>query len=89
MPITAHRPEQRLVDLVGALGGTWHGNIAMCRCPAHAEWNHALTRMMIVRGANDPIAPCAVSQCLCVPDPSDRVGVKGELPAKRAMLLFV
>ena len=52
-------------------------------------WNHALTRMMIVRGANDPIAPCAVSQCLCVPDPSDRVGVKGELPAKRAMLLFV
>ncbi|MDX7569135.1 hypothetical protein SJ550_27065, partial [Serratia marcescens] len=23
-------------DLVGALGGTWHGNIAMCRCPAHA-----------------------------------------------------
>jgi hypothetical protein len=45
--------------------------------------------MMIVRWANDLIAPFAVSQCLCVPDPSDGVGVKGELPAELAMLLFV
>ena len=52
-------------------------------------WNHALTRMMIVRWANDLIAPFAVSQCLCVPDPSNGVGVKGELPAELAMLLFV
>jgi hypothetical protein len=52
-------------------------------------WNHALARMMIVRWANDLIAPFAVSQCLCVPDPSDGVGVKGELPAELAMLLFV
>ena len=43
MPITAHRPEQRLVDLVGALGGTWHGNIAMCRCPAHADTTPSLS----------------------------------------------
>jgi hypothetical protein len=26
-----------LVDLVGAMGGTWHGNTAMCPCPAHAD----------------------------------------------------
>lgn len=43
MSITAHRPEQRLVDLVGALGGTWHGNIAMCRCPAHADTTPSLS----------------------------------------------
>ena len=43
MPITAHRPEQRLVDLVGALGGTWHGNLAMCRCPAHADTTPSLS----------------------------------------------
>jgi len=35
------------------------------------------------------IAPCAVSQCLGVPDPSDGVGVKGVLSAMRTMLLFV
>jgi hypothetical protein len=52
-------------------------------------WNHALTRMMIVCWANDLIAPFAVSQCLCVPDPSNGVGVKGELPAELTMLLFV
>lgn len=52
-------------------------------------WNHALARMMIVCWANDLIAPFAVSQCLCVPDPSDGVGVKGELPAELAILLFV
>ena len=52
-------------------------------------WNHALARMMIVCWANDLIAPFAVSQCLCVPDPSDGVGVKGVLSAKRTMLLFV
>ncbi len=34
------------------------------------------------------ITPFAVSQCLGVADPSDGVGVKGELSAKRTMLLF-
>ena len=37
MTLVANRPSQALVDLVGALGGTWHGNTAMCRCPAHAD----------------------------------------------------
>jgi hypothetical protein len=44
-------------------------------------WNHALTRMMRALWACDLIAPFAVSQCLCVPDPPDGVGVKGELSA--------
>lgn len=28
---------QQLIDLVGALGGTWHGRTAMCLCPAHSD----------------------------------------------------
>ena len=46
-------------------------------------------RMMRALWACVLIAPFAVSQCLGVPDPSDGVGVKGELPAELAMLLFV
>ncbi|TVV76948.1 DUF7146 domain-containing protein [Sphingomonas solaris] len=37
MTLVARRPSQALVDLVGALGGTWHGNNAMCRCPTHPD----------------------------------------------------
>jgi hypothetical protein len=37
MTIIARHPSQQLVDLVGALGGKWHGNTAMCRCPAHTD----------------------------------------------------
>ena len=37
MSLVARRPSQKLVDLVGTLRGTWHGNRAMCRCPAHAD----------------------------------------------------
>lgn len=43
MALTAHKPSQMLVDLVGALGGTWHGNKAMCRCPAHADGTPSLS----------------------------------------------
>jgi hypothetical protein len=32
-----------MVDLVGTLGGTWHGNTAMCRCPAHADGTPSLS----------------------------------------------
>ena len=45
--------------------------------------------MMIVRGANDLIAPFAASQCLRVADPPAGVGVAMVLPARLAMLLFV
>jgi hypothetical protein len=43
MPLTAKRPSQELVDIVGALGGTWSGYIAMCRCPAHADSDPSLS----------------------------------------------
>jgi len=43
MPLTAKRPSQELIDLVGALGGTWSGYVAMCRCPAHADSDPSLS----------------------------------------------
>lgn len=43
MPLVARKPSQELVDLVGSLGGTWHGNAAMCRCPAHADAEPSLS----------------------------------------------
>lgn len=43
MPLTAKRPSQQLVDIVGALGGTWSGYVAMCRCPAHADSDPSLS----------------------------------------------
>ncbi|MEP3145518.1 DUF7146 domain-containing protein [Qipengyuania citrea] len=43
MAITARQPSQELVDLVGALGGRWHGPSAMCRCPAHADQTASLS----------------------------------------------
>ncbi|MGB3472082.1 MAG: toprim domain-containing protein [Erythrobacter sp.] len=43
MPLTTQTPSQYLVDLVGTLGGTWSGNRAMCRCPAHADGTPSLS----------------------------------------------
>ena len=43
MALTALRPSQHLIDLVGALGGTWHGRTAMCLCPAHADRTPSLS----------------------------------------------
>ncbi len=43
MTLIANRPSQQMVDLVGALGGTWHGNTAMCRCPAHSDRTASLS----------------------------------------------
>lgn len=43
MPLTAKRPTQELVNLVGALGGTWSGYRAICRCPAHGDTNPSLS----------------------------------------------
>jgi hypothetical protein len=43
MPLTAKRPSQELVDIVGALRGTWNGYVAMCRCPAHADSDPSLS----------------------------------------------
>ena len=43
MPLTTRRPTQDLIDLVGALGGVWHGRTAMCLCPAHADRTPSLS----------------------------------------------
>lgn len=43
MPLICRRPEQHLVDLVGALGGTWSGYTAICRCPAHSDATPSLS----------------------------------------------
>lgn len=50
MPLTAQRPSQELVDIVGALGGSWHGYTAMCRCPAHADSDPSLSLRQGDRG---------------------------------------
>lgn len=43
MPLTANRPTQELVDIVGMLGGRWSGYVAMCRCPAHNDTDPSLS----------------------------------------------
>ena len=43
MALVARRPSQLLVNLVGSLGGKWTGNVAMCRCPAHADGTPSLS----------------------------------------------
>lgn len=43
MALIALKPSQELVDLVGSLGGTWHGRTAMCPCPAHADKTPSLS----------------------------------------------
>ena len=55
MPLTARRPTQQLVDLVGTLGGTWHGYVAMCRCPAHSDTTPSLS---IRQGDSDILVTC-------------------------------
>lgn len=55
MPLTARKPTQHLVDLVGTLGGTWHGYVAMCRCPAHDDADPSLS---IRQGDRDILVTC-------------------------------
>lgn len=55
MPLTAKPPSQRLIDIVGALGGEWHGNTAMCRCPAHADKTPSLS---LRQGDRDILVTC-------------------------------
>lgn len=43
MPLTAKKPSQELIDLVGALAGSWSGHVAMCRCPAHNDVDPSLS----------------------------------------------
>eukprot|EP00456_Euglypha_rotunda_P010504 TRINITY_DN1265_c0_g2_i2.p1 TRINITY_DN1265_c0_g2~~TRINITY_DN1265_c0_g2_i2.p1 ORF type:complete len:285 (-),score=22.15 TRINITY_DN1265_c0_g2_i2:221-1075(-) len=55
MPLTARKPSQHLVDLVGALAGTWRGYVAMCRCPAHDDSSPSLS---IRQGDNGILVTC-------------------------------
>lgn len=55
MKLIAQRPSQKLVDLVGTLGGNWHGHSAMCRCPAHADNTPSLS---LRQGNNDILVHC-------------------------------
>ena len=50
MPYTALQPSQELVDIVGALGGVWHGFVASCRCPAHSDKTPSLSLRQGDRG---------------------------------------
>ena len=43
MSLIARKPTQELIDLVGALGGTWSGASALCRCPAHNDRTPSLS----------------------------------------------
>ncbi len=43
MSLIARKPTQELVDLVGALGGKWSGQSALCRCPAHDDKSPSLS----------------------------------------------
>ncbi|MBA3898091.1 MAG: toprim domain-containing protein [Sphingomonadaceae bacterium] len=43
MSLVARKPTQQLVDLVGALGGKWSGQSALCRCPAHDDRSPSLS----------------------------------------------
>ena len=55
MPLTARRPTQQLVDLVGTLGGTWHRYVAICRCPAPSD---ATPSLSIRQGDSDILVTC-------------------------------
>jgi hypothetical protein len=50
MPYTALKPSQELVDIVGSLGGVWHGYVASCRCPAHSDKTPSLSLRQGDRG---------------------------------------
>ena len=55
MPLTAKPPSQRLVDIVGALGGSWSGFRAMCRCPVHEDSTPSLS---LRQGNHDILVHC-------------------------------
>lgn len=43
MRTIANKPTTGLIRLVDRLGGSWHGNIASCRCPAHDDRTPSLS----------------------------------------------
>lgn len=75
MTIVARRPSQMLIDLVGTLGGSWNGNTAMCRCPAHADSTPSLS---IRQGDHGLLVTCFAG---C--DPVDVLREIGRVPLGR------
>lgn len=43
MALVQNRPTAELRTLVARLKGSWHGNVAMCRCPAHQDRTPSLS----------------------------------------------
>jgi hypothetical protein len=43
MRTIANKPTSDTLRLVDRLGGIWHGNVAMCRCPAHDDGTPSLS----------------------------------------------
>jgi hypothetical protein len=87
MPLIARQPSQGLVDLVGTLGGRWHGLTAICRCPAHTDQTPSLTLRQgdhgIIVHCFAGCDPADVLRALCRVRPSHRfeppaAGVRGE-----------
>lgn len=50
MTLVARPPSQELVNLVGTIGGRWHGNVAHALCPAHSDQTPSLTLRQGDRG---------------------------------------
>jgi hypothetical protein len=55
MALIARRPTQETIDVVAALEGTWKGNYALCRCPAHVDSTPSLS---IRQGDHGMIVHC-------------------------------
>lgn len=75
MTLIANRPLQQMVDLIGALGGTWHGNVATCRCPAHSDRTPSLSIRQGDRGL--------LVTCFAGCDPNDVLRELARVPLGR------
>ena len=75
MALIANRPSQQMVDLVGTLGGEWHGNVATCRCPAHV---YNTPRLSIRQGYRVLLVTCFAG---C--DPNDVLRELARIPLGR------
>lgn len=62
MSLIANDPTPQLTDLVHALGGTWNGRTAMCRCPAHSDREPSLS---LRQGDHGILVHCFAG---CAPD---------------------
>jgi hypothetical protein len=76
MALTTRKPTQELIDLVGTLRGNWHGNTAMCRCPAHGDNTPSLS----IRQGDRGILVTCFAGC----DREDVLRELGRIPINRS-----